>query len=123
MRIVVTGSRDYPNEERVRQELTDLFEDYYVADIAQGGAAGADEFARTWANDQVSGSIYQTTCVTYEADWEVYGKAAGPRRNELMIDTFKPELVLAFWDGKSKGTLHCLSYAVSKGIDVRICAA
>lgn len=52
----------------------------------------------------------------YPADWERYGKRAGPIRNRKMLDQ-GPDLVVAF--GGDKGTADCVREARRRGIAVR----
>lgn len=76
----------------------------------QGGAKGVDTFAREWA-------------VTYpaikrwvaKADWDRYGKSAGPIRNKRMLD-WGPDLVVAFPGGK--GTANMIKQAEDAGVKV-----
>lgn len=62
--------------------------------IIQGGALGADHIAREWAYDNNRGSV------TVPALWNVDGKAAGPIRNQKMLDEFEPDHVIAAPGGK-----------------------
>lgn len=48
----------------------------------------------------------------YEADWGKHGKAAGPIRNSKMIAD--ADALVAFWDGKSRGTRDCILQAAGK---------
>lgn len=75
--------------------------------VVQGGARGVDEWARGWAEDA------NRQCVTYPADWESFGRAAGPKRNQLMLDDSKPDIVLAFPGGK--GTADMVRRAKAGG--------
>lgn len=79
--------------------------------VIQGGATGADEHARTWC--YVAG----VQCITCLALWEKHGKAAGPIRNQKMLDDFQPELVLAFAGGR--GTADMVRRAKAAGVLVR----
>ncbi len=47
------------------------------------------------------------------------GRRAGPERNIRMLDS-TPDLVLAFWDGQSRGTRHTISEARRRNITVRV---
>ena len=47
---------------------------------------------------------------------EKYGRAAGPLRNEKMVEC--ADLVVAFWDGRSRGTKSLIKYAQSRNKDV-----
>lgn len=58
----------------------------------------------------------------FPADWKRYGKAAGPIRNQQMIDEGKPDLVLAFHENinESRGTKDMVARARGIGIKVII---
>jgi hypothetical protein len=43
----------------------------------------------------------------FEADWDRYGLAAGPMRNNHMIGVIRPTHTLAFLHPKSKGAVGC----------------
>ena len=53
------------------------------------------------------------TVEIFMAEWDKYGRAAGPIRNEKMVDI--ANLVIAFWDGKSRGTKSLIKYAERAG--------
>lgn len=55
----------------------------------------------------------------FEADWERYGKCAGPLRNAAMLAA-GADLVLAFWDGASRGTANMIGIARAAGVEVRV---
>lgn len=101
MRVLVCGSRSWDDPDEIRKVLERLPRESVVV---HGGARGADRMADTIARSlglQVE---------EYKADWGRHGRAAGFVRNRLMIDT-KPDLVVAFWDGRSTGTEHTLRLA------------
>lgn len=58
--------------------------------------------------DKVSESLGLPTTV-YPADWKTHGKAAGPIRNQIMVDN--ADALIAIWDGKSRGTLDIIKRA------------
>jgi hypothetical protein len=104
MRVIVTGGRDYTNRESVVNTLSQLD----ITELAHGGASGADALAAEWAR-----STGLKVCL-YPADWITHGRAAGPIRNQWMLDDFAPDAVVAF-PGK-RGTAHMISIAKSAGI-------
>lgn len=121
MKLIVTGSRDWVDSFQIRCAL-DIFTAYkgYPNTLVHGDCpSGADFIADQIAmegNDQYSTSW---NIVRYPADWDRYGRAAGPIRNELMIDeNLDANYVLAFPLGESRGTRHCMGYAQSKGLTV-----
>jgi len=54
--------------------------------------------------------------VPYKADWHLHGKAAGPKRNQRMLDHGRPKRVIAFPGGK--GTADMVDRARVAGVDV-----
>ena len=76
-------------------------------------AADPNSGARQYAPMRISAEAHP-------ADWVQHGKSAGPVRNSEMVDLGGYAYCIAGWDGKSKGTLHCLGLAVQSGIMVRI---
>ncbi len=80
--------------------------------IIAGGASGVDEIAVFWA--------ITNWCEhkEYRAKWTEEGKAAGPRRNQRMLDEGKPSLVIAFPGGK--GTANMIRLAEQAGVETLI---
>lgn len=60
--------------------------------------------------------------IIYFAEWNKYGKSAGPIRNKKMIDEGNPDIVIAYHDDieNSKGTKNMITQAKDKGIKVQI---
>ena len=109
MRVLVCGSREWTDRQKVWNELDSIKPEL----IIHGGARGADSLAGLWAAYKgISERIFLP-------DWELYGKSAGVRRNNQMLDT-NPDLVLAFWDGESKGTAHTIKEAHKRGIQTKV---
>ncbi len=117
MRVLVCGGRDYSDFDRVKAVL-----DEYAAragmlrtvlTIIEGGASGADRLAALWCDMNPSNLHH----ITEPADWSAHSKAAGPIRNQKMIDEHNPHLVLAFPGGK--GTADMVRRARAAGIEVR----
>jgi len=115
MEILITGSRDWKNYEIMFEELNALPKDTL---LIHGDCRGADKMA-----DLIAGRIGLPKTRAYPANWKTYGKGAGPRRNQQMLDE-NPDisLVLAFHEdlGRSKGTRDMVRRSEKKGIRVRI---
>lgn len=62
--------------------------------VIEGGAPGADTAAAEWHRAFYGHRPDQHE--QYPADWEKHGKAAGPIRNQQMLDEGKPDIVFAF---------------------------
>lgn len=112
MRILVCGDRNWSKKEVIRRELEKFPKE---TTVIHGAARGADTLGGIVARE-LGFSVEE-----YPANWEKYGKAAGPIRNRQMLET-KPDLVLAFHHdlNKSKGTKHMLKIAKEAGIEVKV---
>lgn len=112
MRVVVTGGRDFADMDLVNRVLLVLaqWDPDGIEALAHGGASGADALADAFCKR------CGVPVDVFPADWDAHGKAAGPLRNQRMLDTFKPELVVAFAGGK--GTMNCVKEARKRKIPV-----
>ena len=108
MKVLVCGGRDYQDYRTVFQTLSCL---EGVTLIIHGGALGADTWGERWAYD------YEVPCLRFPARWKAHGKAAGPIRNQQMLDDGKPDLVVAFPGGA--GTADMIRRAEKAGVPVR----
>jgi hypothetical protein len=118
MRVLVTGDRHWDDEYIIAAVLDGFFvlslnvyDEEFV--VIEGGADGADKFAREWSPNRDG-----VRHITERADWDRYGRAAGPIRNRKMVDEHEPDIFVAFHDDleKSKGTLDCVGYAQTQGV-------
>lgn len=117
-RILVTGSRDWTDIEVIGQALEDAWAlvsngDLRAEVVLVSGACptGADRIAeRLW-------EAFRRPVERHPADWDAYGKAAGPRRNQEMVN-LGADICLAFPLPGSRGTRHCANAAELAGIPV-----
>lgn len=108
VRVLVCGGRDYLDRERLFYELDRLRPT--MSGLISGGAPGADTLAWDW------GWSRGIQCERFMADWKTHGKAAGPIRNQKMLDEGKPDIVLAFPGGR--GTSDMITRAKRSGVRV-----
>lgn len=80
--------------------------------IVSGGAMGVDTLAERYA---VKHGI-QTMIIC--PDYERYGRSAPIRRNAIIVDN--ADMVLAFWDGQSRGTKYTIDYAKAHNKPVNV---
>lgn len=106
VRVLVCGGRDYNDREAIGYYLDSLKPRPEI--IINGGARGADSHANAWA---VWRQVRQWV---FYPDWETHGRAAGPMRNQRMLDEAKPDLVVAFPGGS--GTADMVSRAKKAGV-------
>jgi hypothetical protein len=99
MRLAIVGSRSIQDK-----ELIYFYASKYNPDVVLcGGARGPDLLGSYWAKDNLIPVEY------FIPKWEEIGKSAGILRNKQMSDSATH--ILAFWDGKSKGTKHMIEYS------------
>ena len=114
MRILITGSRNFTDYEKIKSAIVQAVADASSEDasnvcIVHGGARGADYLAGEVAKE------LGFEVEVFKANWKMFGKKAGPIRNEKMVDS-GADVCLAFPLGKSFGTWNCLKLARKAGI-------
>lgn len=115
-KVLICGSRFYTDYKKILQYVRSL-KDTAIHEnivIVAGGAMGADTLAVKAAVS--CGFSFRE----YPAQWEKYGKKAGPIRNQTMLDMEKPDIVAAFHEAieSSKGTKDMVSRARKSGVPV-----
>jgi hypothetical protein len=108
MRVLICGGRAFDDLPFFDSTMDKLHERHRFSVVVHGGASGADAMAHFWAG------FNSLPIEVYHADWKRHGKAAGPIRNQRMIDQGKPDLVVAFPGGR--GTADMLRRARAAGI-------
>ena len=121
MKVLICGGRKwgYRWSDRWRQWIKDynqfneeakyIVENYKPTFVITGGAHGADEIGYSIRGFGVDGRVYP-------ADWKTRGGAAGPIRNQQMLDEGKPDLVIAYPGGN--GTEDMIRRAKKAGVKV-----
>lgn len=111
-KLIVCGGREYNNADAVNRALSAAHERTGIAMIITGGAKGADSLAARWAHANA------IPYLTVPANWEKHGDAAGPIRNQIMLDMMGEMLdgVIAFPGGR--GTAHMCKIAREAGFPV-----
>jgi hypothetical protein len=112
-RLAIVGSRSFADYALLRDEVTALCWNHFGTEdepreIISGGAAGADTIAERYAKER--GWPFRV----FPADWQKWGKAAGIIRNRDIVRN--ADQVIAFWDGKSRGTAHTIETAKREGV-------
>lgn len=114
LRVIVCGGRKFgeseDEQERIWQALGDLDDELGIALVAHGGATGADSEAGAWATHM------RKPAHVFPARWKEEGRAAGPLRNQRMLDTIRPDALVAFPGGR--GTADMIRRAESAGVRV-----
>ena len=113
VRVLICGSRRYRNAEAIARYVAGLPSGTVVI---HGDAPGADSLADQYARQN------GLTPEPYPADWDRYGRGAGPVRNKQMLDKGKPTRVAAFVSDptNSPGTANIVLQSLARGLPVTI---
>jgi hypothetical protein len=110
VKVLVCGGRDFDDAALLDRAMCELDNAICITSVIHGGAKGADTLAGEWAKK------HKIAVRAYPADWDKYGRRAGPLRNEQMLAEGKPDFVLAMPGGR--GTAHMVSIAEAAGVKV-----
>ena len=114
-KLIVAGGREYADAGQLEAEIRHLADGelkHHAVSLVSGMARGADLLAYEFAKAN------QVVCYEFPANWKAQPRAAGFIRNRDMAN-FSDGL-LAFWDGKSRGTQHMIDTMENLGKPVRI---
>ncbi len=116
LRVLVCGGRDYGNRDHIHNTLCRLdAERGPIGVVIHGAATGADHEGMIWAQ-MMAESGRKIMHAPFRADWRRHGRAAGPLRNQRMLDEGRAELVIAFPGGR--GTADMVRRARAAGVEV-----
>lgn len=119
MRILITGSRNHTDVQLIENAIqthTLGLQHTNVTIVSGGCPTGADHIAEEYARKQ------GFPLEIHHAAWTKHGRAAGPIRNQEMVDA-GADVVLAFPFGESRGTWGCVRAAQTAGLTVKIYSA
>lgn len=113
MIVLICGNRNWNNFRIIEDFILTLPKD---TKIVEGDCRGADKISG------YLGKKHGYEVIPVPAEWNKYGKAAGPIRNKKMLDKYKPDLVVAFHNDikHSKGTIDMITKAIDAGIPFKI---
>jgi len=109
MRVLVTGSRDWTDENTIHGVLYE--------EIMRNAGAILVHGACPRGADAIADSLWLGAVERHPADWKTHGKAAGFRRNAEMVN-LGADVCFAFIRNGSKGATHCADLAEKAGIPV-----
>ena len=107
MKVAVIGSRGLTIDDLSKYLPEDTTE------IVSGGAKGIDSCAKEYA------LAHNIKLTEFLPEYKKFGRAAPLKRNLQIIEY--SDIVLAFWDGKSKGTKYVIDNCGKMNVEVRVC--
>lgn len=114
-KIIIAGGRDFMDYNLLKEKVNKILQEKKVTHkivIISGCARGADTLGLRYASENAF------DVEEYPADWDKYGKKAGYVRNVEMAEN--ADALIAFWDGKSKGTKHMIDIATERNLPIRV---
>jgi len=118
-KVVVTGGRKFTDSARIEADLRALLP-LGLRRLAHGGARGADLLADNAARRVISRAKEPGHIEVYPALFRELGRGAGRLRNVEMLESERPDIVLAYPDPESRGTWHCVAEAWRRRIPVLV---
>lgn len=110
MKTIIAGGRDGVKDWHLFEALEQV--DWKITEVVSGGAKGADALGEWYAACEL------LPLKRFEADWDRFGKSAGPKRNMEMAKY--ADALIALWDGKSKGTANMIAVATKLNLKVLV---
>lgn len=120
MRVIISGGRTYDDYDYLCEKMDEIlapYKDNYNIEIITGYAVGVDRMGDKYA------MTHGYTSHVIPALWNKYGEDAGHIRNMEMGKFAKRttmNLLVAFWNGKSRGTKDMIDYAETIQIPTKI---
>ena len=117
--VIIAGCRDFSDYEKLKAAADSIIPSEPNNDITiiSGHANGADALGERYARE------HKYNLELFPANWSLYGKAAGPIRNAKMANRaneFDKGVLVAFWDGRSRGTKSMIDIAIEIGLEVHV---
>ena len=111
-KVIIAGGREFKDRERLYEYMDRMLEHYGEIVIVCGMAKGADHLGYDWAEER------DVKVDKHPANWNKFGRGAGMRRNLEMAKC--SDVLVAFWDGESKGTRGMILDAIKEGLEVHV---
>ena len=111
-RVIIAGSRSFNDYEYLKKYMDFLLQNKKEVVILCGEACGADALGKRYAQER--GFAVQS----FPADWQRFGRAAGPLRNRQMAAC--ADACVVFWVGSSPGSASMVTEARRAGLALRV---
>lgn len=112
MNLAIVGYRSYYNYVDFSNIINEFINDHDVKTIITGDCRGTDTLAQKYAINN------NLQLIIHKANWDKYGKRAGPMRNKEIV--INADYLIAFVSKESIGTWHTIKLAKEKGIPIKL---
>jgi len=110
MRVIIAGSRDF--EDYISLLVAIHLAKFEITEVVWGCARGVDTMGKRWADE------HGIPDKPFPADWNKWGKSAGPRRNKQMAEYGEALIAIYSKPGGTTGTRNMVKQAKAKGLKV-----
>jgi hypothetical protein len=110
MKTIIAGSRTFTDYAVLLDAIAAA--PWTITEVVSGTARGVDALGERYAREN------QLPLHRFAAQWDLYGKAAGPIRNSEMVRS--AQALIALWDGRSRGTRNMIETARRSGLKVYV---
>ena len=104
MKTIIAGTRSVEDYKLVVESITRS--GYSITEVVSGCATGVDRLGEQWARAN------NIPIKEMPADWNRFGKSAGPMRNKQMADY--ADCAIIIWDGQSRGTRNMIENMIRR---------
>jgi len=98
VKVIIAGSRTITSYKHIEEAVKKS--GYKITNVISGAARGVDQLGEMYAR------LNNIPLTSMPADWDKYGKAAGPIRNAEMGKVADAAVIV--WDGKSRGSKNMM---------------
>lgn len=110
MKVIIAGGRTFDNQSFLNEAMDSLR--LTITEVVSGKQKTWDKERKVWCGADYQGehwaALARIPVKPFPAKWKELGRAAGPIRNRQMAEY--ADYLVAFWDGKSKGTLNMITH-------------
>ena len=111
-KVIIAGCREFTDYSMLCSFADEVLAGMKDIEIISGGARGADALGERYARE------HGYALKVFPAEWKKWGPVAGPIRNGEMAGY--ADALIAFWDGRSSGTLDMIRKARAKDLPVQV---
>jgi len=112
MKVIIAGGRYFDDYNELCLYCDKVLQNQINIEIVSGGARGTDSLGEKYAKKRNYG------LKQFPAAWSKFGRGAGVIRNAEMANY--ADVLIAFWDGKSRGTRNMINLAKKKGLKIYV---
>lgn len=110
MKVIIAGTRDFHDYDVVCKAIANSW--YEITEVVSGGATGVDALGERWGKER------GLPVTVFPAQWQTYGKKAGPIRNAEMAEY--ADALVAVVSGPSPGTRGMIKISLERGLKVYV---